>query len=131
MWCSVGHILAAVQIGGSIPTRSDHTKRAASNSFCNSSLEPFMARVHNQGLCDNQAVVAVVNLGYSQEPQVMHILRCLFFFSSQQDFALGYIASICQVLKTRSQMQCHVTTLLRSFLRSQMPAHSRPSSQFL
>ena len=34
-------------------------------------------------LCDNQAVVAVVNSGYSREPQVMHLLRCLFFITAR------------------------------------------------
>ena len=29
--------------------------------------------------CDNQGAVAVVNLGYSWVPQIMHTLRCLFF----------------------------------------------------
>ena len=34
-------------------------------------------------LCDNQAVVAVINSGYSREPQVMHLLRCLFFITAK------------------------------------------------
>ena len=29
--------------------------------------------------CDNMGTVAVVNSGYSKVPQVMHLLRCLFF----------------------------------------------------
>lgn len=29
--------------------------------------------------CDNMAVVAVVNSGYSRDPTLMHLLRCLFF----------------------------------------------------
>ena len=29
--------------------------------------------------CDNSAVVSVVNSGYSRIPQIMHLLRCLFF----------------------------------------------------
>ena len=29
--------------------------------------------------CDNLGVVAVVNSGYSRVPQIMHLLRCLFF----------------------------------------------------
>ena len=35
--------------------------------------------------CDNQAVVQVVNSGYSKLPQVQHLLRCLFFFTSYFD----------------------------------------------
>ncbi len=29
--------------------------------------------------CDNQAVVCVVNSGYSKDKDMMHLLRCLFF----------------------------------------------------
>ena len=29
--------------------------------------------------CDNMGAVAVVNSGYSRVPQIMHLLRCLFF----------------------------------------------------
>ena len=29
--------------------------------------------------CDNTGTVAEVNLGYSRSPQIMHLLRCLFF----------------------------------------------------
>ena len=29
--------------------------------------------------CDNMAVVSVVNSGYSRDPTLMHLLRCLFF----------------------------------------------------
>ena len=29
--------------------------------------------------CDNTGMVAVVNSGYSRSPQIMHLLRCLFF----------------------------------------------------
>lgn len=27
--------------------------------------------------CDNQSLVAVINKGYSKEPSVLHLLRCL------------------------------------------------------
>lgn len=37
--------------------------------------------------CDNQAVVAVVNSGYSREPQVMHLLHCLFVITAR--FCIG------------------------------------------
>ena len=29
--------------------------------------------------CDNTAAVAVMNSGYSRTPEMMHLLRCLFF----------------------------------------------------
>lgn len=38
--------------------------------------------------CDNEAVVAVINGGYSREPDMMHLLRCLIFFSGYFQFQL-------------------------------------------
>ena len=38
--------------------------------------------------CDNQAVVAVLNTRTSKEPQLMQLLRCLFFFEACWDFSL-------------------------------------------
>ena len=38
--------------------------------------------------CDNQAVVAVINLGHSKDPSLMHLLRCLFFISAHFDCSL-------------------------------------------
>lgn len=38
--------------------------------------------------CDNDAVVAVINSGYSREPFLMHLLRCNFFISAKFDFTL-------------------------------------------
>ena len=37
---------------------------------------------------DNDAVVAIVNSGYSQEPFLRHLLRCIFFISAKFDFTL-------------------------------------------
>ena len=33
--------------------------------------------------CDNAAVVAVVNSGYSRAPEIMHLLRCMFFIRAR------------------------------------------------
>lgn len=38
--------------------------------------------------CDNQAVVSVINSGYSKDPALMHLLRCLFFISAHFDFSV-------------------------------------------
>ena len=38
--------------------------------------------------CDNEAVVAVIKSGYSREPFISHLLRCIFFFSAKYDFTL-------------------------------------------
>jgi hypothetical protein len=37
---------------------------------------------------DNEAVVAVVNSGYSKDQQLMHLARCLFFALAARDISL-------------------------------------------
>ena len=38
--------------------------------------------------CDNQAVVHVVSSGYSKDKEIMHLLRCMFFFRAYWGFEL-------------------------------------------
>ena len=38
--------------------------------------------------CDNQAVVTIVNSGYSKDKDIMHMMRCLFFIRAHWDFQL-------------------------------------------
>ena len=38
--------------------------------------------------CDNEAVVAVLNSGYSKDDQLMHLVRCLFFVLATWDISL-------------------------------------------
>ena len=37
---------------------------------------------------DNEAVVAVLNSGYSKDEQLMHLVRCLFFVLAAWDILL-------------------------------------------
>ena len=48
---------------------------------------------------DNEAVVAVINSGYSKDPQMMHLVRCLFFILAAWDISL-YACHIPGVLNT-------------------------------
>ena len=43
-----------------------------------------MVQVHS----DNEAAVAVVNAGYSKDPQMMHLIYCLFFVLAAWDISL-------------------------------------------
>ena len=38
--------------------------------------------------CDNMGAVALVKSGYSRVPQIMHLLRCLFFFKACYQFSV-------------------------------------------
>ena len=48
---------------------------------------------------DNEAAVAVVNSGYSKDPQIMHLVRCLSFVLAAWDISL-YSHHIAGVLNT-------------------------------
>ena len=37
---------------------------------------------------DNEAVVASANVGYSKDPQMMHLIRCLFFILAAWSISL-------------------------------------------
>ena len=39
-------------------------------------------------LCDNVAVVAIIKSGTSKDPRVMHLMRCLFFFTASHQIVL-------------------------------------------
>ena len=41
-------------------------------------------RVH----CDNEAVVEVIKAGYSREPYLMHLLRCVFFITAFHEITM-------------------------------------------
>ena len=41
-----------------------------------------------QCLCDNAAVVAIVKSGTSRDSLVMHLMRCLFFFTASHQLLL-------------------------------------------
>ena len=41
-----------------------------------------------QARCDNAAVVAILNWGSSQDPKVMHLMRCLAFIQARFQFYL-------------------------------------------
>ena len=41
-----------------------------------------------QVLCDNEAVVAIINQGTSKDPEAMHLVRCLAFIMANWEFYL-------------------------------------------
>ena len=51
-----------------------------------------------QARCDNSAVVAILNWGNSQDPEVMHLIRCLAFIKAK--FQICLFASHIQGIKT-------------------------------
>ena len=38
--------------------------------------------------CNNQAIVCMINSGYSKDKSIMHLMRCVFFFRAFWDFNL-------------------------------------------
>ena len=41
--------------------------------------------------CDNEAAVSVLNSGYSRDPNIMHLLRCLFFIKASYHLSLRVV----------------------------------------
>lgn len=48
-----------------------------------------MAGCHIRCLCDNAAVVVMINKHTSKHPMAMHLLRCLFFIGAQSNITLS------------------------------------------
>ena len=44
---------------------------------------------HVTCLCDNQAVVAVINKGSTKDPGLAHLLRCISFYAAHYQFSLS------------------------------------------
>ena len=81
-----------------------------------------MVHVHS----DNEAVVAVVNSGYSRDSQLMHLVRCLFFTLVARDISL-YAYHIPGVLNTVADA---ISWNNLSFLFSKVPS-AEPRSTLL
>ena len=56
--------------------------------------------------CDNLGAVAVVNSGYSRVPQIMQLLRCLFF--NRACFQIEFMGSTC-TWNGEDVGRCHFT----------------------
>ena len=41
---------------------------------------PYLKKQHVLFQCDNNSLVTCISKGYSKDPSVMHLLRCLWFF---------------------------------------------------
>ena len=54
--------------------------------------------------CDNQAVVSMVNLGYSKDKDMMHLMRCLFLSGYTEGLELegGHIPGVENVVADAS-----------------------------
>ena len=75
---------------------------------------------------DNEAMVAVVNSGYSRDSQLMHLVRCLFFMLAARDISL-YAYHIPGVLNTVADA---ISRNNLSFLFSKVPS-AEPRSTLL
>ena len=49
---------------------------------------PHLSRQQVLFQCDNQSLVSAISKGYSKEPSVMHLLRCLWFFTAVFDISI-------------------------------------------
>ena len=94
---------------------------------------------------DNQAVVHVVNSGYSKDQELMHLIRCMFFFRAYWGFELraehvpgeqnvaadaisrNNLSLFSQVLPGASPQPCPIPQSLVELLIVQRPDWTSPS----
>ena len=78
--------------------------------------------------CDNTGAVAAVNLGYSRSPQLMHLLRCLFFFIRahfQLEVRAGHVPGTKNIVATVAAQQGIQDSLIRTMGRLESTAYLR------
>ena len=53
-----------------------------------------------KALCDNAAVVAIINRGSSKDQEVMHLMRCLAFIAARYQFSIraSHLNGVCNTL---------------------------------
>ena len=92
-----------------VPTPMVCTTSTSTNS--DQGAHPFCPSIGTaRANCDNEAVVTVNNSGYSREPFISHLLRCIFFFSGRNN-ASYFLSSIPMANKqTKKYSQTSSTT---------------------
>ena len=88
---------------------------------------PLLPRKILEFKCDNQGLVNAINKGSSKEPVVMHLLRCLFFFSAFSKSPLERLTF--RELSTQQQICSLETKLLNIYAHILMPPTSQQRSQ--
>ena len=75
-------------------------------------------------LCDNAAIVTIIRSGSSKDPSAMHLLRCLFFFTTRYQVVLAsaHIPGKCNEAADRLSRDS-----LSSFFQLVPDAKKRPS----
>jgi len=87
---------------------------------CNGQAPPYKL-IH----CNNDAVVAVINSGYSRDIFMMHLLRYIFFFAAKCDFILT-AAHIPERYSTLADALSRHNA--PHFLSSHLQANSQPTA---
>ena len=105
-----------------------HGKGTGSYSLKLCRLGPLLPRKILEFKCDNQGLVDAINKGSSKEPVVMHLLRCLWFFSAF--FSKSPLEPpISSVLLTRQRISSLETKQLNFYTLILRPPTSRHKFQ--
>lgn len=67
--------------------------------------------------CDNEGAVAVINSGYSRVPQIMHMLRCLFFIRAVYQITLRAV----HILGRENELADAISRINLSLFFTQVP----------
>ena len=78
-----------------------------------------------QAYCVNEAAVSVLNSGYSRDPQIMHLLRCLFFIKAHFQIEVR----VSHIPRAKNVQANAISHDLLSVFFSQVPAaNPRPGA---
>ncbi len=77
--------------------------------------------------CDNTGAVAAVNSGYSRSPQLMHLLRCLFYIRAhfQLEMRACHVPGTKNIVATVAAQQGIQDSLIRTMGRWESTAYLR------
>ena len=84
--CLLRPVLVPAKMGRASTGTQHYSQGTHSHCRCDGCMGPHMEGSSVQVLCDNAAVVAVLNQNSSRDKEVMHLIRCLAFITAKFQF---------------------------------------------
>ena len=146
LWGNMGGALVPVHVAFSLSGSDNRHSGAITHRHSVHDLGPMVGQEHGGGPhCDNQAAVCVINVGYSCNKDMMHLMCCLFFIRAycgigmraehilgKQNVAAdaishGNLSTLFQVSPQASPLPTAVPHSLHDLLVAQQPDWTSPS----
>ena len=81
-------LLVSVGMARGMEFNRHNGKRTSSHSDKLRDMGPHIKRQHVLFQCDNNSLVSCISKGYSKNPPVMHLFRCLWYFVAFFDICI-------------------------------------------